>query len=114
MVDKDLLKEIKEKMDAGASASDVNDILSVCKLFKQIFDESEESYDEPENIDMSFQMVVTDENKKFWVDIYNEIEFGEGRIDNPLFVLYATKEVCVGILFGQVDVASAYIKTITV
>ena len=53
-------------------------------------------------------------NKKFWVDIYYGIEFGEGEIDNPLFTLYATKEVCVGILFGEVDVASAYIKTITV
>jgi putative sterol carrier protein len=109
MVDEALLKEVKEKMDAGAAASDVNDTLKVYELFKQIAEENEDLKEELEDMDIAIQMDITDADKKFWLKAHDgTMEFGEGEVDNPSFTFSATKEVAAGMLFGEVDATSAY------
>jgi putative sterol carrier protein len=109
MVDEALLKEVKEKMDAGAAASDVNDTLKVYELFKQVAEENEDLKEELEDMDIAIQMDITDAGKKFWLKAHDgTMEFGEGSIDNPSFTFSATKEVAAGMLFGEVDATSAY------
>jgi putative sterol carrier protein len=109
MVDEALLKEVKEKMDAGAAASDVNDTLKVYELFRQVAEENEDLKEELEDMDIAIQMVITDANKRFWLKAHDgTMEFGEGDVDNPSFTFSATKEVAAGMLFGEVDATSAY------
>jgi putative sterol carrier protein len=109
MVDEALLKEIKEKMDAGAAASDVNDTLRVYELFKQVAEENEDLKEELEDMDIAIQMIITDADKKFWLKAHDgTMEFGEGEVENPSFTFSATKEVGAGMLFGEVDATSAY------
>jgi len=109
MVDEALIKEIKEKMDAGAAASDVNDTLKVYELFKQVAEENEDLKEELEDMDIAIQMVITDADKRFWLKAHDgTMEFGEGDVDNPSFTFSATKEVAAGMLFGEVDATSAY------
>ena len=109
MVDEALLKEVKEKMDAGAAASDVNDTLKVYELFRQVAEENEDLKEELEDMDIAIQMVITDADKRFWLKAHDgTMEFGEGDVDNPSFTFSATKEVAAGMLFGEVDATSAY------
>jgi putative sterol carrier protein len=109
MVDEALMNEVKEKMDAGAAASDVMDTLKVFEPFKQIAEENEDLKEELEDMDIVIQMVITDADKKFWLKAHDgTMEFGEGDVDNPSFTFSATKEVGSGMLFGEVDATSAY------
>ena len=109
MVDKALLKEIKEKIDAGAAASDVKDTLKVYELFKQVAEENDDLKEELEDMDITIQMNITDADAKFWLKAKEgTMEFGEGTVDNPSFTFSATKEVGAGMLFGEVDATSAY------
>ena len=109
MVDKALLKEIKEKIEAGAAASDVNDTLKVYELFKQVAEENDDLKEELEDMDITIQMNVTDADAKFWLKAHDgTMEFGDGTVDNPSFTFSATKEVAAGMIFGEVDATSAY------
>jgi putative sterol carrier protein len=109
MVDEALLKEVKEKMDAGAAAADVNDTLKVYELFKQVAEENDDLREELEDMDITIQMILTDADAKFWLKAHDgTMEFGKGVVDNPSFTFSATKEVGAGMLFGEVDATSAY------
>ena len=109
MVDEALLKEIKEKIEAGAAASDVNDTLKVYELFKQVAEENDDLKEELEDMDITIQMNVTDVDAKFWLKAHDgTLEFGDGTVDNPSFTFSATKEVAAGMIFGEVDATSAY------
>ena len=109
MVDKALLKEVKEKIEAGAAASDVKDTLKVYELFKQVAEENDDLKEELEDMDITIQMNVTDVDAKFWLKAHDgTMEFGEGTVDNPSFTFSATKEVAAGMIFGEVDATSAY------
>jgi len=109
MVDEALVKEMKTKFDAGAAASDVMDSLKVFELFKQIAVENEDLKEELEDMDITIQMLITDEDKKFWLKAKEgTLEYGEGDVENPSFTFSATKEVGSGMLFGEVDATSAY------
>ena len=114
MVDETLLKEIKVKMEAGAELSDVKDVLRVYELFKQISEENEYLREELEVTDISIQMNVTDEDTKFWLKFgEGTMKFGEGEINIPSFTFSGTKVTVVGMIFGEVDITSAYIKAIS-
>ena len=109
MVDKALLKEIKDAIDAGAAASDVNDTLKVYELFKQVAEENEDLKEELEDMDITIQMNITDADAKFWLKAKEgTLEFGKGDVENPSFTFSATKEIGAGMLFGEVDATSAY------
>lgn len=109
MVDKALLKEIKDAIDAGAAASDVKVTLKVYELFKQVAEENEDLKEELEDMDITIQMNITDADAKFWLKAHDgTLEFGEGDVENPSFTFSATKEIGAGMLFGEVDATSAY------
>ena len=65
--------------------------------------------EELEDMDISVQMVITDLDKKFWINA-NEgnITFGEGATENPSFTFSCVMQVGAGMLFGEVDATSAY------
>ncbi|MGM0470511.1 MAG: SCP2 sterol-binding domain-containing protein [Promethearchaeati archaeon] len=109
MVDEALVKELKEKFDAGAAAADPDDAIKCFTLYQQIAEEMEDLKEELEDMDIAVQMILTDADKKMWVKASEgNLEFGEGEIDNPSFTFSATKEVGLGMLFGEVDATSAY------
>jgi putative sterol carrier protein len=109
MVDENLLKTFKEKMDAGAAAADPKDTLMVYELFKQVAEENDDLKEELEDMDITIQMILTDAGNRFWLKAHDgTLEFGEGDVDSPSFTFSATKEVGAGLLFGEVDATSAY------
>lgn len=109
MVDKDLLKELKEKMDAGADAASPDDVLKVFEFFKQIAQENDDLKEEVEDMDITVQQNITDVDRKFWIKAQNgAIDYGEGDVDNPSFTFSCTMTVGAGMLFGEVDATSAY------
>ncbi|MBD3214046.1 MAG: hypothetical protein GF311_15660, partial [Candidatus Lokiarchaeota archaeon] len=109
MVDEALVKEMKEKFDAGAAAADPADSLKAFELFGQISEEMEDLKEELEDMDIEVQMVLTDADKKYWIKASEgDLEYGEGDAENPSFTFSATKEVGLGMLFGEVDATSAY------
>ncbi|MFX1460952.1 MAG: SCP2 sterol-binding domain-containing protein [Promethearchaeota archaeon] len=109
MVDEALINEVKEKLDAGAAATDISFALKMYELFKQIAEENEDLKEELEDMDITVQMIVTDVDTKAWMKAHDGIlEYGEGETDNPSFTFSANKEVALGLLFGEVDATSAY------
>jgi putative sterol carrier protein len=109
MVDESLVKELQEKFDAGAAAADPAVALKCFELYKQISEEMEDLKEELEDMDIAVQMILTDSGDKMWVKASEgSLEYGEGEIDNPSFTFSATKEVGLGMLFGEVDATSAY------
>ena len=108
-MDKALIKELEEKMDAGAGAASVEDIPKVFEFFKQIAEENEDLKEELEDMDIVVQQVLTDVDKKFWLKAQEgKLEYGEGEVDNPSFTFSCTMETGAGMLFGEVDATSAY------
>jgi len=109
MVDKDLLKELKEKFEAGPENANPDDILKVYELFKQISEENEELKETMEDMDIRVQMNIMDIDKKFWVAVSEGVfNYGEGEIENASFTFSTTKDVGSSLLYGQIDATSAY------
>ena len=109
MVDMALVKELKDKMDAGPETADPDDVLKVYELFKQISKENEDLKEEIEDMDIAVQMVISDIDKKYWVTVKEGVmNYGEGDVDNPSFTFSATKDVGTSLLFGETDATSAY------
>lgn len=60
-------------------------------------------------LDISAQYILTDANKKFWLEAKNNsLEFGRGELEHPNFIFFCTLAVELGILFGELDVAFTY------
>jgi len=109
MVDEALLKDLKAKMDAGASSATAEDIPKVFEFFVQVAAENEDLKEELEDMDITVQQVLTDVGKKFWLIAKDgKLSFGEGEVANPSFTFSCTMEVGSGMLFGEVDATSAY------
>ena len=109
MVDEGLLGECKALMDGGAAAADVSSVSKIYELFKQIAEENEDLKEELEDMDITVQMILTDADAKAWMKAHDGIlEYGDGDVDSPSFTFSATKEVGLGLLFGEVDATSAY------
>ena len=99
MVDEALINEVKEKLDAGAAATDISFALKMYELFKQIAMENEDLKEELEDMDITVQMIVTDVDTKAWMKAHDGIlEYGEGETDNPSFTFSANKEVALGLI----------------
>jgi len=109
MVDKDLLKELKEKFDAGPENAEPDDILKVYELFKQISEENDDLKEAMEDMDIKVQMNITDIDKKFWVSVWECVfNYGEGEIEDASFTFSTTKDVGYSLIYGQTDATSAY------
>jgi len=107
MVDEALINELKEKLDAGAVSAEPEDALKCFELYNQIANEMEDLKEELEDMDISVQIILTDVDKKYWIKA-QEGKLSYGDVDNPSFTFSATKEIGIGMLFGEVDATSAY------
>jgi len=109
MVDEALINELKEKLDAGAVSAEPEDALKCFELYNQIANEMEDLKEELEDMDISVQIILTDVDKKYWIKAQEgKLSYGDGDVDNPSFTFSATKEIGIGMLFGEVDATSAY------
>ena len=109
MVDESLLKDLKAAQDAGASSASVDDMLKVFEFIKQVSTENEDLKEELEDMEIAIQMVITDQEAKFWLSVKEgDLDFGKGETENPSFTMSSTQEVGAGILMGEVDATSAY------
>ncbi len=109
MVDESLLKSIKAAQDAGAASASPEDMMRMYEFVKQISKENEDLKEELEDMDIAISMIITDNNKKYWLTVKEgDLDYGEGNVDNPSFTMSSTLEVGAGILMGEVDATSAY------
>lgn len=109
MVDENLLKELNKLIDSGLDFVKIDDTLKVFEFFKQISKENEDLSEELEDIEISIQFVIKDIRKLFWLAVKNnKLNYGEGNTTNPSFSLTTTARIFIGILFGEIDLTSAY------
>ena len=110
MVDENLIKELKEMREKGASQP--SDALKMYEFVKQMAEESEDLKEELEDIDaMAVQLVVTDVNYKYWVKMGDgKIDYGEGETDDPSVTMSATGATWTGLGSGELDSTSAYMS----
>ena len=108
-MDEAIIKELKEKMDAGAEAATIEDIPKVWDFFTKVAEESEDLKEELEDMDIKVQMVISDKDAKYWlVASDGKLEWGEGETDDPSFTFTCNMATGAGMLFGEVDATSAY------
>ena len=110
MVDPNLIKELKEMREKGASQP--SDSLKMYEFVKQMAEESEDLKEELEDVDnMMVQLVITDANYKYWVKIGDgAIDYGEGEADDPSVTMSATGATWAGLSSGELDSTSAYMS----
>jgi putative sterol carrier protein len=110
MVDQNLIKELKEIREKGASKP--SDALKMYEFVKQMAEESEDLKEELEDIDtMVVQLVTTDVDYKYWVKIGDgAVDYGEGEADDPSVTMSATGATWAGLSSGEIDSTSAYMS----
>jgi putative sterol carrier protein len=110
MVDEQLIKELKEMREKGASQP--SDSLKMYEFVKQISEESEDLKEELEDIDlMTVQLVVTDANYKYWVKLgEGKVDYGEGEADDASVTMSAAGGTWAGLSSGEIDSTSAYMS----
>ena len=110
MVDPNLIKELKEMREKGASKP--SDALKIFEFAKQMVEESEDLKEELEDIDtLVAQLVVTDSDYKYWVKMGDgTIDYAEGEGDDPSVTMSATGATWAGIGSGEIDGTSAYMS----
>jgi hypothetical protein len=113
MVDEELIKYIKKKLNDGGNTSS-EDSLKLLKVYKQVSTENEklrEEFEDMAMLDMSFvgKIIISDENKKFWLEFKEgKVDFGEGDVENPTLTFTTTMNIFSGILYGQIEISSAH------
>ncbi len=110
MVDPNLIKELKEMREKGASQP--SDSLKMYEFVKQMAEESEDLKEELEDVDnMMVQLVITDANYKYWVKMGDgAIDYGEGEADDPSVTMSAKGVTWAGLSSGELDSTSAYMS----
>ena len=104
MVDKSLVDELKGKMNAGAAAADADDILKSFDLIKQISEEVGYLKNDINESDYSCQMVFSDIEEKYWIKISKGVvDFAKGKIDDPSITITTSKDIGLGLFYGEVD-----------
>ena len=110
MVDPNLIKEMKEMREKGASKP--SDALKLFEFAKQLADESEDLKEELEDMDTTVvQLVITDIDYKYWVKMGDgAVDYGEGEGDDPSVTMSAAGATWAGIGSGEIDATSAYMS----
>ena len=109
MVDENLLKELKEIREKGASKP--SDALKMYAVFKQLAEESEDLKEELEDVDITTQIVVTDADYKYWIKMGDgKLDYGEGEAEDPNVTMSATGAIWAGLGSGELDSTSAYMS----
>jgi len=110
MVDPNLIKELKEMREKGASKP--SDALKIFEFAKQLAEENEDLKEELEDIDtMVVQLVMTDVDYKYWVKMGDgTVDYGEGAGDDPSVTMSATGATWAGLSSGEIESTSAYMS----
>jgi len=104
MVDESLVSELKGKLKSGASAAEADDILKSFELIKQISKEVDYLKEDVKESDYICQIVFSDLEKDYWIKISKgTVEFDKGKLDSPSFTITTSKEIGLGLFFGEVD-----------
>ena len=110
MVDQNLINELKEMREKGASQP--SDALKMYEFVKQVAEESEDLREDLEDIDlMTVQLVVTDADYKYWVKLgEGKVDYGEGEADDASVTMSAAGGTWAGLSSGEIDSTSAYMS----
>ena len=110
MVDENLIKELKEMREKGASKP--SDSLKMYEFIKQVVEEDEDLKEELEDMDETkIQMIVTDVNYKYYVILgEGKFNYAEGEVDDPGVTMSATGATWAGLASGELDSTSAYMS----
>ncbi|MHA2392648.1 MAG: hypothetical protein ACXAEX_11950 [Promethearchaeota archaeon] len=104
MVDELLVKEVKKILEAGAESAESDDVLKIFEVYKQIAEEVDYLKEDTEVEQMIGQITLSDIDKSYWINATDgKVEYGEGKIENPLFTITASKEIGLGLLMGDLD-----------
>ena len=104
MVDKSLVKELKEKIVSGSAAAESDDVLKSFELIKQISKEVDYLKGDVEGSDYTCQLVFSDLEKEYWIKVSKGIvEYGKGKFDSPSFTITTSKDIGLGLFFGEID-----------
>ena len=104
MVDESLVSELKGKLKSGASAAEVDDILKSFELIKQISKEVDYLKEDVKESDYTCQIVFSDLEKDYWIKISKgTVEYDKGKLDSPSFTITTSKDIGIGLFFGEVD-----------
>jgi len=110
MVNLNLLTELRNAIDNGAEFATLDDILNTFEFFKQIVNEDIDLKEELEDMDIRAQIIITDISEQLWLLLKNgKLEYGKGLIERPSFTLACTKDIATGMIFGEIDLTSAYL-----
>ena len=104
MVDKSLVKELKEKIVSGSAAAESDDVLKSFELIKQISKEVDYLKGDVEGSDYTCQLVFSDLEKEYWIKVSKGIvEYDKGKFDSPSFTITTSKDIGLGLFFGEID-----------
>ena len=110
MVDENLLKELKEMREKGASKP--SDTLKMYEFVKQVAEEDDDLKEELEDMDKTIvQMIVTDNNYKYYITLGDgKFDYAEGEAEDPGVTMSATSATWGGLATGELDSTSAYMS----
>lgn len=104
MVENSLINELKELISNGAATANADDVLKSFELINQISEEVDYLKSDVEESNFSCQMVFSDIGKEYWIKFNNGIiEYDRGKLDHPSITLTASKDIGLGLLFGEKD-----------
>ena len=112
IVNSELLNEIKLKLSDGSTIT--GDCLKLFEIYKQISSENtelREEFDDMAMLDMDFlgQIIISDENKKFWLKFKEgKVDYGENDVNNPSLAFTTNMDTFTGILFGTIEISGAH------
>jgi len=112
MVERDLIRELKSKMDAGVEAAKPEDTLKIFEFVRQLALENEDLKDELEGKDITMQVEISDTGAKYWVRARNgKVEYGEGTAPVPAnFTWIAPFKVATEVVYGKTSAQSAFMN----
>lgn len=109
MVNKKLLKELKKKLEKGPEAADPDDTLKGFELLKQFSQENDEIKEFMTEMDILVQFEIFDIDKFYWLSVKEgKMDYGEGKVENPSFIMGTGMDIAVTMLFNEYDPVSAY------
>jgi hypothetical protein len=112
VVNSELLHEIKFKLSDGNAMFE--DCFKLFEIYKQISLENEElreEFDDMGMLDMDFlgQIIISDENKKFWLKFKDgKVDYGKDDVNNPSITFTTNMDIFTRILFGTIEISGAH------
>ena len=113
MIDQELLKNVKVKLEGGETVT-AEDSHKLLEIYKQISSEDkrlEEEFEDMAMLDMAFlgQIIISDEDKKIWLKFKEgKVDYGEEEVENPTLTFITSMDIFTGILFGNIEISSAH------